>query len=103
MHIRRIILAVLVDQQRTVTMDDLTKAILEHNHHTPLMEVSGEILLQIKTSLHHVHIPELVDGRLIKYDSERTLVEPTEHLDQIKSHLSLILDADPELPRPAGL
>lgn len=100
---RRIVLAVLVDQQRTVTTDDLTKAILKHNHHTPLTEADGETLMQIKTALHHVHIPKLVDSRLVEYDSERSLVEPTAYLDQIRARLSPLLDADSGLPRPAGL
>lgn len=94
---RRVVLALLAEQQRTLTMDDLTKAIVKHNHHTPLTAVSGETVTRIKTSLYHAHIPKLEAVGLVEYDSERQLVEPTEQFDRIEPHLSAIVDADPGL------
>lgn len=100
---RRIVLGVLADQQRTLTMDDLTKAIVKHNHHTPLTEVSGETVSQIKTSLDHVHIPKVEAAGLIEYDSGRQLVEATERFERFEPHISEILDADPGLAPPLDL
>lgn len=100
---RRIVLAVLAEQQRSLTVDDLTKAIVKHNHHTPLTKVSSETITQIKISLYHCHIPKLADAGLIEFDADRELVEPNEACEQIEPDLASIVDADPELSRPVGL
>lgn len=100
---RRIVLAVLAGQQRTLTIDDLAKAVVKHNHHTPLREVPGEEMVQIKSSLHHAHVPELEASGLVEYDIDRHLVEPTAQFERTEPHLSAILDADPEIETPLAL
>lgn len=100
---RRIILAVLATEKRSLTVNDLTKAIIKHNHHTPVIELSEDESKQIRTSLHHSHIPKLEDLSLIEYDQERQLVEPTPQFDQLQPQLSAIIDADPELEVPVEL
>lgn len=94
---RRIVLAVLAEQQQSFTLDDLAKAIVKHNHHTPLKEASGETITQIKTELYHCHIPKLEDTGVVEYDADRHVVEPTAAFERLEPHLSAILDADPEL------
>nr|WP_245698915.1 hypothetical protein [Halopelagius longus] len=83
-----------------MTVDDLTKLIVRHDHPAPLTEVSGEIVTRIKIGLHHAHIPKLEAAGLVEYDSERQLVEPTAEFDRIEPHISAILGADPELATP---
>ena len=100
---RRIVLGTLAEEQRSLTLNDLTKAILKYNHHTPVTEVSAGVLPEIRSSLYHVQIPKLASEGLINYDPERQLVEPTERLDQVQSTLSAILDADPTLEAPMAL
>ena len=95
---RRIVLATLTDQQQPVSINDLTDAIVEHNHHTPPSEAADETVTQIQTGLHHVHLPKLAEAGLIEYDPERQVVEPTAQLDRGESHLSAILAVDSELP-----
>ena len=97
---RRIVLAALADQQQSLSIDDLTNAIVKHNHHTPPTEAADETVTQIQTSLHHVHLPKLSEAGLIQYDSERQVVEPTARIDREKSHLSAILAVDSELTPP---
>ncbi|MFU8868546.1 hypothetical protein [Natronococcus sp.] len=94
---RRIILATLAHEKRSVTVTDLTKAILKHNHHTPLAEVPEEETERIRLALHHVHLPKLADQSLVGYDQEQQLVEPTPRFDQILPQLSAIINADPDL------
>ena len=94
---RRFVLTVLAEQQRSLTMDDLTKMAVKRNRHTRPTAVSGEIVTRVKTGLHHVHIPKLEEAGLIEYDSERQLVEPTAEFDRMEPYLSAILGADPEL------
>ncbi|MDQ2049169.1 hypothetical protein RBH26_01595 [Natronolimnohabitans sp. A-GB9] len=100
---RRIVLAVLADQQRSLTLNDLVKAISKHNHHRDVTAVSGDELSQIALSLYHEHIPMLETASVIDYDSERDLVEPTERFDELQPYLSAIVEADPELEPPVGL
>ena len=100
---RRIILAVLATEKRPLTVNELTKAIVKHNHHTPVIELSEDESRQIRTSLYHMHIPKLEELSLIEYDQERQLVESTSQFDQLQPQLSAIIDADPELEAPVGL
>jgi len=97
------VLGVLVTQERSLTIDDLTKTIVKHNHHEPLTELSGETLAQIKAELHHRHAPRLADAGVIKYDRERQFVEPTDQLAQVEAQLSEILDVDPAAAPPLDL
>ncbi|WP_436908957.1 DUF7344 domain-containing protein [Halosimplex marinum] len=94
---RRIVLGALAEEQRALTLDDLTKAVIKYNHQTPLTEASEDVLTKIRLSLYHVHLPKLASEGLIDYDSERRLVEPTKQLDSVQSTVSTILDADPSL------
>lgn len=100
---RRIVLGVLATQRRSLTLDDLTKAIVKHNHHELLTEVSGETMTEIKAKIHHDHAPRLADAGLVEYDRERQLVEPTEQFDRVETQLTEILDADPAAAPPLDL
>ncbi|MFC6717877.1 DUF7344 domain-containing protein [Halovalidus salilacus] len=100
---RRIVLGILAEEQRSLTLNDLTKAILKYNHQTPITEASKDVLAEIRLSLYHVHLPKLVSEGLINFDPERQLVEPTEQLDQMQPTLSTILNADPSLETPIKL
>lgn len=100
---RRIVVATLARENRSLTVNDLTTAIVKHNHHVPVTEVSVEDTREIRLSLHHTHIPKLAARSLIEYDQERQLVEPTSQFDQLEPQLSAIIDADPDLEAPVTL
>lgn len=97
---RRIVLATLLDERRALTTRDLSKAIVEYNHHAQLREVSGEAMTRIRTELHHVHVPKLVAAGLVEYDADRELVEPTAEFQEVAPRMTKILSADPELEAP---
>ena len=99
---RRIVLAVLAGHERPLTMQDLTKAVVKHNHHAPLSEQSGDVTTRIQRSLYHVHVPKLEAEGVVDYDPERQVVTPT-GLDRVQPALSAILDADPDLELPVVL
>lgn len=94
---RRIILRALTEEQRSLTLTDLTEAILRNNHRTPPTEASENASTEIRLSLNHVHLPKLASEGFITYDSEHELVEPTERFDHVLPTVSTILDADPSL------
>ncbi|NHN41306.1 hypothetical protein G9C85_06605 [Halorubellus sp. JP-L1] len=100
---RRIVLGVLAREQRSLTLNDLTQAVLKYNHQTPITEASADVLTDIRLSLYHVHFPKLSSEGLVDYDPERKLVEPTEQLAQVQPTLSTILDADSSLEAPMEL
>ncbi|WP_226004055.1 DUF7344 domain-containing protein [Natrinema salinisoli] len=100
---RRIALATLANEQRSLTVNDLTKAIVKYNHHEPVTEMSEGNLSEIRLSLHHVHLPKIDAAGLVDHDQERGLVEPTERFEQVQPQISAIIDADPDLESPVEL
>ena len=100
---RRIVLGMLAEEQRSLTLNDFAKSILKYNHHTPITEASVDVLTEIRLSLYHVHLPKLASEGFIHYDSERHLVEPTEQFELVQPTLSTILDADSSLEAPMKL
>jgi len=100
---RRIVLGTLAEEQRSLTVNDLTKAILSTTIRCQLQRASEDVLTEIRLSLYHVHLPKLASKGLINYDTEKELVEPIEQFDQVQPTLSTILDADPSLKAPMKL
>ena len=102
---RRIVLALLAAEQRSLTLNDLTKTVLKYNHQASPTEVSEDVLTEIRLSLHHLHLhlPKLASDGLITCDPDRQLVEPTEQFEQVEPTLATILDADPTLETPIEL
>jgi hypothetical protein len=100
---RRIILGVLLAEQRSVTLDDLTQTVLEYNHHIPRTEAADELVAEIRIALHHKHIPKLASDGLISYEPDRDRVAATDQLEGVQPIVAGILDADPELEAPIEL
>ena len=100
---RRIVLALLAAEQRSLTLSDLTQTVLEYNHQASPTEVSEDVLTEVRLSLHHVHLPKLTSNELVTYDPDQRLVEPTGQFEQVQSTLATILDADPTLETPIEL
>ena len=100
---RRIVLALLVSEQRSLTLNDLTKTVLEYNHQASPTAVSEDVLTETRCSLHHKHLPKLASDGVVTYDPDQRLVEPTEQFEQVEPTLATILDADPTLETPIEL
>lgn len=100
---RRIILAALAAEQRSLTVNNLREIIVTYDHHLSVTDASEEILTEPRVSLHHIHIPKLESAGVIEYDSERQLVEPTEQFNELQPYLSAILRIDPNLDEPIEL
>ena len=100
---RRIVLGVLAGHGRPLTINDLSKAIVKHNHGIPVTDASAELFESIAIELVHVHVPKLADHGLVEYDQERRLVEPTAKFEQLQPELSAIVEADPGLDVPVEL
>lgn len=100
---RRIVLAVLAEERRSLTVNDLSKTVLKHDYQTPVTEVSEEVLAEIRLALYHEHIPKLASVGVIEYDPERQHVVPTAWFDQLQPSLSAIIEADPDLELPVEL
>ena len=95
---RRQILAVLIAHRRTLTVNDLMKAVVTREQELPVTEIDGTELTQAHLELQHSHIPKLAETPLIEYDVERNLVEPTAQLEHLEPFLSII--DDEELVQP---
>ena len=100
---RRIILGVLLAEQRSLSLNHLTRTVLKYNHHIPRTEAADELVAEIRTALHHKHIPKLASEGLVSYDSDRRRVAATDQLEVVQPTVATILDADPELEVPIEL
>ena len=96
---RRIVLSTLLERDRVMTRDELTEAIVVHNHHVAIEEIDDAERSRITGLLHHVHLPKLADSGYLEYDHQRTLVAPSARLDAARSSLLSVLDVD--LPNEA--
>lgn len=94
---RRVVLVTFAEERRTLTMRDLTNAVLANDRHVSITEASDEDREEMRCSLHHLHLPKLEAAGLIEYDPEREMAEPTERFDRAEPTLSKILAADPAL------
>ena len=100
---RRIVLGILAAEQRSVTLTDLTQAVLKYSHQIPHTEASEDVLAKIRNSFHHHHLPKLTSEGLVTYEPDRGLVAATEQFEKVQPTVSAILDADPELDAPIEL
>lgn len=70
---RRYILSVLQDHEM-LALADIADEIATWEHDAPLPEITPETVKDIYVSLHHRHLPKLVDSGLVIYDDETELV-----------------------------
>lgn len=97
---RRIVLAILAEEQQPMTVNDLAETILTYDDRASVTEASEEAITEIECSLQHRHLPKLASAGVIDYDTEWQLVEPVDEFDQKVSYLPAVLDTDPDLERP---
>lgn len=100
---RRIVLAMLAEEGRALTVRDLAQAIIRYGHDLQPDEVDGEVYANAQAGLHHRHLPKLTKAGVIDYDRKRHLVEPADQLDQLWPSLSTIIALDQELSLPLEL
>jgi hypothetical protein len=100
---RRIVLGILATEQRSLTLNDLTKTVVKYNHQASPTAVSKDVLRGVRLSLHHVHLPKLASDGFVTYDPDRWLVDPTEQFEQVEPTLATVLDADPTFETPIEL
>lgn len=100
---RLIVLGALAETQRSLMIDDLVDAVLEHNHGMPLADASAQERTEIRHSLYHIHLPLLASEGLVDFDPEAQVVEPTALFEQVAPKLSQIIVAEPTLEAPIEL
>lgn len=84
---RRYVLAFLADDDRSIAVADLAEDIAVRENDGMLAEIPKETIQSISTSLHHRHLPKLVDAGFIEYD-DHDLVRisvPTEPIERLLS------------------
>lgn len=86
---RRNVLHYLTQQVGSVSLGELAEqiAIWEDD---PTFDQYGRIL----TSLHHTHLPSLVDGGLVRYDSDEETVAGRDAMQSVRPYLDLALHDD---------
>lgn len=87
---RRALIRVLARHDRELTLNDVTKEIVTRQIDGDIMDVPGETVVRVANALYHNHIPRLADAGIVRFNPARKLVEPTEKLDAVATHLGFL-------------
>lgn len=98
-----IAVAVLTAQDRPLTLNDLTKAVVRHESGASITEVESEAVTAIEETLASDLVPFLADRNFVEYDEQRDLVEPGERLSELEPFVADEVSDDPELELPLDL
>ena len=79
-----------------MALADLAEYIALRENEETLSEIPKEEAQAISTSLHHVHIPKLVDAGAVEYDQDRNQVRVSESTDLVEQVLSLAAESEEE-------
>lgn len=93
---RQYALAGLIDHSGAISLTDLAEDVAGRENEGTLTEIPEATVRTISTSLHHVHIPKLVDAGAGEYDQDGDLVRLSESTELIERVLSLDTDGGGE-------
>lgn len=93
--VRRYILHYLAEQETPATFDRLTSQVAAWRTDSDPDTVDDATLTEIRTALHHVHLPKLADFGIITYEANPGEITLTDDTDSIEPFL--------EPPRRADL
>ncbi|SDR15897.1 DUF7344 domain-containing protein [Natronobacterium texcoconense] len=89
-HRRRYVLQCLHEFENPIPISELADEVAVREYETSLAEISAERLDRVGISLHHVHVPKLVEEGYVRYDREQsqvTLEEPAVQLEQLRAYI----------------
>lgn len=92
---RRYVLQCLTGRDAGMAMADLATDVAALEADADPSEVSPEAVERVYVSLHHCHVPKLVDGDVVECDQERNVVslasadEETEKVRQITERVAV--------------
>lgn len=99
---RRYALAYLCSTQTPVSQTAVTYAVAELETGESRDDISGEECKQMYSSLHHSHLPHLVDADLVIHDHEADEVALTDHARQFESALRTLTEEPRVIPFEEG-
>ena len=99
---RRLVLSILMEDERTMTVNDLTKSVAVREHGEQITDISSKTVVSTYCLLSHVHVPKLVDSNVLRYDRERDLVEIGDGFSTLKPLFSRIIDGVHTPPVPSS-
>lgn len=76
----------------TLTLADLTEAVIETDCETPIEDVPAETVKRRYMQLYHQHVPRLQSAGVVTYDQERDLVGLTGDAASIEPRMRQALD-----------
>ncbi|PSQ07281.1 hypothetical protein BRC97_03910 [Halobacteriales archaeon QS_6_71_20] len=97
---RRTVLVALAEERAPVTLDELTRRIVEYDDRSARRMSADGVSEDVRISLLHVHLPKLASEGFVTHDRDRQVVEPTERFERARPTVSRVLAADPALKTP---
>lgn len=89
---RRYVVESLGECQTPMALTDLADEVAKRERAAPLAEISAEERERVSISLHHVHLPKLVDCDVVEYAQERREVALSTEGKRVESFLDDVAD-----------
>lgn len=93
---RRAALACLVDHSKAIALADLAEDVAVRENEEPITEIPKAEIQEIRLTLHHQHLPKLVEAGAVEYDQQRDLVWKADSADLVERILSPTADGGEE-------
>jgi hypothetical protein len=84
---RRYLVTRLVNGRSEAPLSELATEIAAREHDKPVTDVTPREESAVHTSLHHSHVPRLVDSGIVTYDSDDESVVRAANADRVRSVL----------------
>lgn len=96
---RRYLVTTLVNGRSQAPLSELATEIAAREHDKPVTAVTTQEASSVHTSLHHSHVPRLVDCGIVTYDTDDESVVRAANADRVRSVLysaGVALSAPPD-------
>ncbi len=87
---RRYLLHYLKTYDAPVEIGDLATRIAAWECNEPIDAVTSDERKRVYTTLQQTHLPKMDEARIVEYDSDRGLVDRTEHTDDLNVYLEIV-------------
>jgi len=94
---RRHVVHYLRQQDRPVELRELSTQLSAWENEEPPAEVSHDERRRVYTALRQSHLPKMDEAGVVKYDADRSVIEPSAGIEDVELYLDVVPES--EIPR----
>lgn len=87
---RRHVIHYLLQQEGGISLRELSRQVAAWENDIEAEEVTSKQRKRVYTALHQSHLPKLDDTGVVEYDSDRSVVSPTERVSDLRLYLEVV-------------